>query len=129
MKLFCAVLVIYVVALMLFGAEGHGSGSSSAAEQAKLRGRLFQRAGRHVRELSQESAKVANEEQPPPPKEFRSRRDVANEQPPPPPMQFRSRRAVANEEPPPPPKEFRQRRQAPPGLPPPPEGMPAPPQM
>ncbi|XP_034127036.1 proline-rich protein HaeIII subfamily 1 isoform X3 [Drosophila guanche] len=94
MKLFCAVLVIYVVALMLFGAEGHGS-----------------EAGRHVRELSQESAKVANEEQPPPPK------------------QFRSRRAVANEEPAPPPKELRQRRQAPPGLPPPPEGLPAPPQM
>ncbi|XP_034127043.1 uncharacterized protein LOC117582988 isoform X4 [Drosophila guanche] len=84
MKLFCAVLVIYVVALMLFGAEGHGSGSSSAAEQPKLRGTLFQRAGRHVRELSQESAKVANEEQPPPPKQFRQRRQAPPGLPPPP---------------------------------------------
>ncbi|XP_041448021.1 bromodomain-containing protein 4 isoform X2 [Drosophila obscura] len=106
MKLFCAVLVIYVVALMLFGAEGHGD-----------------EARRHARDLNHE---VANEEHPPPPKEFRSRRAVANEEhpPPPPPKQFRSRRAVANEQPPPPPKQFRQRRQAPPGLPPPPGGMP-----
>ncbi|XP_017150167.1 calcium-dependent protein kinase 27 isoform X2 [Drosophila miranda] len=99
MKLFCAVLVIYVVALMLFGAEGRGSGSTNGVE-----------AGRHARDLNNELSMVANEEPPPPPKHFRSRRAVANEEPPPP-------------------KEFRQRRQAPPGLPPPPEGMPAPPQM
>ncbi|XP_017150166.1 actin cytoskeleton-regulatory complex protein pan1 isoform X1 [Drosophila miranda] len=109
MKLFCAVLVIYVVALMLFGAEGRGSGSTNGVEDPKLTG-LFQRAGRHARDLNNELSMVANEEPPPPPKHFRSRRAVANEEPPPP-------------------KEFRQRRQAPPGLPPPPEGMPAPPQM
>ncbi|XP_017093448.2 amyloid beta A4 precursor protein-binding family B member 1-interacting protein [Drosophila bipectinata] len=112
MKLFCLVLVIYVVALTLFGVDGRGGGTTNGLEEPKFVG-LFQRARRHVPGINRlHEGLVANE--PPPPPKIRSRRDALEEI------------LVANENPPPPP-QFRPRRQAPPGMPPPPDGMPPPP--
>ncbi|XP_039482486.1 uncharacterized protein LOC120445898 [Drosophila santomea] len=112
MKLFCVVLVIYVVALTLLGVDGRGGGTTSGAEAPKFDG-LFRRARRHVPEM--ESGLLQGNEPPPPPK-FRSRRDTLEGN------------LVANEDSPPP-QQFRQRRQAPPGIPPPPDGLPPPPQF
>ncbi|XP_016957108.1 uncharacterized protein LOC108029391 isoform X1 [Drosophila biarmipes] len=112
MKLFCVVLVIYVVALALFGVEGRGGGTRNGAEEPKFVG-LFKRARRHVPAMK--SGRLHGNE-PPHPHKIRSRRDALEES------------LVANEDPPPPP-QFRQRRQAPPGMPPPPDGLPPPPQF
>ncbi|KAH8402327.1 hypothetical protein KR009_011411 [Drosophila setifemur] len=113
MKLFCVVLVIYVVALTLLGVEGRGGGTTNGLEEPKFVG-LFKRARRHALDL-QEMSPLANEPPPPPP-QIRSRRDALEEI------------LLANEEPPPPP-HFRPRRQMPPGMPPPPDGLPPPPQF
>eukprot|EP00099_Drosophila_melanogaster_P020080 NP_611487.1 uncharacterized protein Dmel_CG13428, isoform A [Drosophila melanogaster] len=112
MKLLCVVLVIYVVALTLFGVDGRGGGTTNGVEEPKFVG-LFRRARRHVPAMK--TALLHGNEPPPPPK-FRSRRDTLED------------KLVANDDPPPPP-QFRQRRQAPPGMPPPPDGLPPPPQF
>ncbi|EDW10191.2 uncharacterized protein Dmoj_GI18668, isoform A [Drosophila mojavensis] len=121
MKLFCAILLVYVVALTLFGVDGRGGGGSNKGLEDSMR--LFVRARRHAPATNMGLATgpgyVKNEEQPPPP-QFRSRRNVMNNEP---------TSHENNEEQPP---HFRPRRQAPPpppeGMPPPPEGMPPPPE-
>ncbi|XP_017051062.1 formin-like protein 2 [Drosophila ficusphila] len=111
MKLFCVVLVIYVVALTLFGVDGRGGGYTGA-EEPKFNG-LFRRARHHVSEMK---GGLLHGNEPPPPPKFRSRRDALEES------------LLANGDPSPP-KRIRQRRQAPPGMPPPPDGLPPPPQF
>ncbi|XP_023165077.2 uncharacterized protein LOC111595527 isoform X2 [Drosophila hydei] len=116
MKLFCVVLLVYVVALALFGVDGRGDGGTTKGlEEAK---RLFVRARRHApltkMGLASGSGPVNNEEQPP--SQFRARRDVVNNNP---------TSHENNEEQQP---HFRHTRQLPaPGIPSPPPGMPAPP--
>ncbi|XP_065719436.2 synaptic defective enhancer 1 isoform X1 [Drosophila suzukii] len=112
MKLFCAVLVIYVVALTLFGVDGRGGGTRNGVEDPKFGG-LYRRARRHVPQMK---SGLFHGNEPHPPPKFRFRRDALDQS------------LSANEAPPPPP-QFRQRRQAPPGLPPPPDGLPPPPQF
>ncbi|XP_064548996.1 uncharacterized protein LOC135435731 isoform X2 [Drosophila montana] len=100
MKLFCVILLVYVVALTLFGVDGRGGGHGGGGSKMGLEEpmRLFVRARRHVHNhkkgLESGSAYVNNEQPPPPPPHFRQRRQI-----------------------PPPPE----------GMPPPPDGVPAPP--
>ncbi|TDG51073.1 hypothetical protein AWZ03_002436 [Drosophila navojoa] len=120
MKLFCAILLVYVVALTLFGVDGRGGGGSNKGLEDSMR--LFVRARRHApvtnMGLATGPGYVKNEEQPP--SQFRSRRNVMNNDP---------TSHENNEEQPP---HIRPRRQAPPpppeGMPPPPQGMPPPPE-
>ncbi|KAH8291539.1 hypothetical protein KR054_012574 [Drosophila jambulina] len=107
MKLFCLVLVIYVVALTLFGVDGRGGGTTNGVEVSEIRWFCCDlSAGLTCVSVLLAGTQVRGT----------ARRHALDES------------LVANE-PPPPPKQFRQRRQAPPGLPPPPEGMPGPPQF
>ncbi|KAH8254617.1 hypothetical protein KR032_011227 [Drosophila birchii] len=103
MKLFCLVLVIYVVALTLFGVDGRGGGTTNGVE---VRDPVVL----VLRFIYFAYLIILNKSFP------QARRNALDA------------RLVANE-PPPPPKQFRQRRQAPPGLPPPPDGLPPPPQF
>ncbi|XP_020806774.1 uncharacterized protein LOC110182936 [Drosophila serrata] len=78
MKLFCLVLVIYVVALTLFGVDGRGGGTTNGVEDPKFVG-LFKRARRSALD-----EKLVANEPPPPPKQFRQRRQAPPGLPPPP---------------------------------------------
>ncbi|XP_043644699.1 uncharacterized protein LOC122614233 isoform X2 [Drosophila teissieri] len=78
MKLFCVVLVIYVVALTLFGVDGRGGGTTSGAEAPKFDG-LFRRSRRDTLEGNL----VATDDNAPPP-QFRQRRQAPPGIPPPP---------------------------------------------
>ncbi|XP_017123163.1 uncharacterized protein LOC108143354 [Drosophila elegans] len=78
MKLFCVVLVIYVVALTLFGVDGRGGGTTNGAEEPNIV-RMLNRARRDVFEENL----LANEP-PPPPQQFRQRRQAPPGMPPPP---------------------------------------------
>ncbi|XP_034107687.1 acrosin isoform X1 [Drosophila albomicans] len=114
MKLFCVVLVIYVLALTLYGVDGRGGGTRNGLE--KSMGNYF-RARRHaIGETALEGTQYGNEKPPPPPPHFRTRRNVVNTEDHGPPH-------GANDTP-----HMRNRRQMPPGPPPPPEGMPPPPE-
>ncbi|XP_016989457.1 uncharacterized protein LOC108051755 [Drosophila rhopaloa] len=78
MKLFCVVLVIYVVALTLFGVDGRGGGTTNGVEEPKFAGML-----RRARRYALDEHLVANDA-PPPPEHFRHRRQVPPGMPPPP---------------------------------------------
>nr|NP_001246443.1 uncharacterized protein Dmel_CG13428, isoform B [Drosophila melanogaster]AFH08196.1 uncharacterized protein Dmel_CG13428, isoform B [Drosophila melanogaster] len=78
MKLLCVVLVIYVVALTLFGVDGRGGGTTNGVEEPKFVG-LFRRSRRDTLE----DKLVANDDPPPPP-QFRQRRQAPPGMPPPP---------------------------------------------
>nr|XP_016928249.1 uncharacterized protein LOC108008854 [Drosophila suzukii] len=78
MKLFCAVLVIYVVALTLFGVDGRGGGTRNGVEEPKFGG-LYRRFRRDALEQS-----LSANEAPPPPPQFRQRRQAPPGLPPPP---------------------------------------------
>ncbi|XP_034107688.1 uncharacterized protein LOC117570278 isoform X2 [Drosophila albomicans] len=76
MKLFCVVLVIYVLALTLYGVDGRGGGTRNGLE--KSMGNYF-RARRHaIGETALEGTQYGNEKPPPPPPHFRTRRNVVN---------------------------------------------------
>ncbi|EDW00763.1 uncharacterized protein LOC6559906 isoform X2 [Drosophila grimshawi] len=117
MKLFCVVLVVYVVALTLFGVDGRRGGKMRGLEEQESM-RLLDRARRHAHGGLKSGSGYVNNEQPPPPPHFRSRRNImkVNNEP------EHGEQHMTNEEPP----HFRQRRQLPPGLPMPPEGFPMP---
>ncbi|KAH8301705.1 hypothetical protein KR059_009549 [Drosophila kikkawai] len=99
MKLFCLVLVIYVVALTLFGVDGRGGGTTNGVE---VRSGGFVVTSRWIFLFFPDNSF------------HQARRNALDE-------------GLKADEPPPPPKQFRQRRQVPPGLPPPPDGLPPPP--
>ncbi|XP_030554205.1 wiskott-Aldrich syndrome protein homolog 1-like [Drosophila novamexicana] len=123
MKLFCVVLVVYVVALTLFGVDGRGGGGGGSTKGLEEPVRLFVRTRRHVhthkKGLESASAYVNNEQPPPPPPHLRPRRNTINLNNEP--------TQVTNEEPPPHTRQRRQMPSPPEGMPAPPDGVPAPP--
>ncbi|XP_034477465.1 uncharacterized protein LOC117783987 isoform X2 [Drosophila innubila] len=75
MKLFCIVLVIYVLTLTLCGVDGRGGGGTSRGLEEPIR--TYLRARRHATDGAAPAGSFANEKPPPPP-QFRTRRNVKN---------------------------------------------------
>ncbi|KAM8713333.1 hypothetical protein ACLKA7_013619 [Drosophila subpalustris] len=73
MKLFCVVLVIYV--LTLFGVDGRGSGGTRNGLEEPMRAYL--RSRRHASDDAVPKLSFANDEPPPPP-QVRARRNAMN---------------------------------------------------